>query len=241
LGGSDQWGNITAGTELIRRLGGSNGADPPEEAFGVTLPLLTTATGEKFGKSAGNAVWLDARLTSPFEFYQFFVQTADADVESYLKLFTLLPLERVEAAMQEHLERLERFDAQKLLASEVTELVHGGKRALIATEVLFGKASDLTAYDRAELAGAFEHDRRMVSVESRDVLGRPVTEIAVMARACKSKSEVARLIKGGGLYWNNTRVTDAKWQPSPDNGDFIGGSIGVIRVGKTSYHLVQLL
>ncbi|KAJ1837904.1 tyrosyl-tRNA synthetase, partial [Coemansia sp. RSA 2703] len=149
LGGSDQWGNITAGTDLIHKMpfqqdGCDTGgliAEPEngsvDTAYGLTIPLLTTSSGEKFGKSAGNAIWLDEAKTSAFDIYQFFVKTSDADVERFLKMFTLLPVRRIAEVMSEHREVPENFAAQRLLAAEVTELIHGQSglnRALCATE-----------------------------------------------------------------------------------------------------------
>jgi tyrosyl-tRNA synthetase len=124
LGGSDQWGNITAGMDLIRRkLGSSVSVD----VFGLTIPLVTSSTGEKFGKSAGNAVWLDADELSPLEFYQFFRRSPDSEVEKYLHFFTFLPSEAIRALMEEHNKYPERHAPQRSLAYEVTEIVHGGR------------------------------------------------------------------------------------------------------------------
>lgn len=140
LGGSDQWGNITAGCDLVRkRLGG-------EEVYGVTVPLLTTASGEKFGKSVGNAVWLDAAKTSPYHLYQYFVNTADADVARLLRLFTFMPLSEIESLMSEHMTAPEQFAAQKTLAAHATRMLHGDAGLEFAqrvTEVLFGKSRHL--------------------------------------------------------------------------------------------------
>ncbi|KAJ1922261.1 tyrosyl-tRNA synthetase [Mycoemilia scoparia] len=250
LGGSDQWGNITAGTELIRRLraandisndGGSGDVNSENDAFGITFPLLTTSTGEKFGKSAGNAIWLDSNLTSPFDFYQFFVQTPDADVERYLLLFTLLPVDKIAQTIEAHKQKPEDFTAQKLLASEVTEMIHGEngfRKAIVATDVLFGKSK--SSYTKSELANAFANDPRLKTINNAVISGKTVTDLAVISESCKSKGEANRLIKNGGLYWNNQRVTDPKWIPSLENGDYIGGSIGVLRTGKTNYRLLQI-
>lgn len=121
IGGSDQWGNITAGVELIRRSQNDENA----KAFGLTLPLLTTASGDKFGKSSGNAIWLNNNLTSIFDFYQFFIKTPDADVGKYLKLLTFLPIDEIEIILNKHNEKPDQRYAQKCLANEVTEMIHG--------------------------------------------------------------------------------------------------------------------
>ncbi|KAJ2758907.1 tyrosyl-tRNA synthetase, partial [Coemansia nantahalensis] len=255
LGGSDQWGNIVAGTDLIHRMtcGAGRDGEPAgpaqtggaaDPAFGLTIPLLTTASGEKFGKSAGNAIWLDEARTSPFDIYQFLVKTADSDVERLLGILTLLPLPQIRQTMEEHGRAPDRFGAQKLLAAEVTELVHGGaglRQALCATEVLFGaRTSDaLRQFTGQDFGSAFAHDSRMVSVGRAAVAGMTVSDIAVLVGACKSKSEAARLVRSGGLYWNNEPVCDSKWVPS---GSFVGdGTIGVIRTGKTNYRLLRLV
>ncbi|KAJ2786210.1 tyrosyl-tRNA synthetase [Coemansia javaensis] len=245
LGGSDQWGNITAGTDLIHRLAPASADKDP--AFGLTIPLLTTASGEKFGKSAGNAVWLDEAKTSPFDVYQFLVKTADADVERLLKMLTLVPLPRIAQTMDEHRRAPDRFAAQRLLAAEVTELVHGEagvQQALCATEVLFGgRAGDgLRRFTAQDFASAFARDARMASAARAAVAGKTIGDIAVLVGACKSKSEAARLARGGGLYWNSEPVLDAKWVPSAERGDYLGdGTVGVVRTGKTNYHLLRLV
>ncbi|KAJ2722959.1 tyrosyl-tRNA synthetase [Coemansia sp. Benny D115] len=260
LGGSDQWGNITAGTDLIHRMpldktgqdtSGVIDTDNPEatgngDAYGLTIPLLTTASGEKFGKSAGNAIWLDENKTSAFDIYQFFVKTADADVEKFLKLFTLLPIDHIEQVVAKHKSAPEEFVAQRLLAAEATELIHGVAgvtKALCATEVLFGnKIEEISKFSKEEFALAFENDKRMVSVQGSEVLGKTLGEIAVLVGSCKSKSEAARLARGGGLYWNNQPRSDVKWVPSVENNDFVGqGSIGILRTGKTNYRLLRIV
>ncbi|KAJ2705477.1 tyrosyl-tRNA synthetase, partial [Coemansia sp. IMI 203386] len=225
LGGSDQWGNITAGTDLIHRMpyqseGGmdtgtisyNNDITDANEAFGLTIPLLTTSSGEKFGKSAGNAVWLDENKTSAFDIYQFFVKTTDADVERFLKMFTLLPIPRIDQILQEHRMVPENFLAQKLLAAEVTELIHGQaglNKALCATEVLFGNQSEaIRIFSAQDFVDAFANDQRLVSAPRETVLEKSIADLAVLVGACKSKSEATRLARGGGLYWNNQPVSD---------------------------------
>ncbi|KAJ1733310.1 tyrosyl-tRNA synthetase [Coemansia biformis] len=255
LGGSDQWGNIVAGTDLIHRMTCATDQDPApapsggavDPAFGLTIPLLTTASGEKFGKSAGNAVWLDETKTSPFDVYQFLVKTADSDVERLLGMLTLLPLPRIRQVMEEHSRAPDRFAAQRLLAAEVTELIHGEaglQQALCATEVLFGGRAGygLRQFSSQDFCSAFAHDGRMVAVARSAVAGKNISDIAVLVGACGSKSEAARLVRSGGLYWNNAPVLDSKWVPSDSGDSFVGnGTIGVIRTGKTNYRLLRLL
>ncbi|KAJ1724820.1 tyrosyl-tRNA synthetase [Coemansia erecta] len=258
LGGSDQWGNITAGTDLIHKMpfqqdGLDTGgiiADSEHEsadaAYGLTIPLLTTSSGEKFGKSAGNAIWLDEAKTSPFDIYQFFVKTSDADVERFLKMFTLIPIRQITDVMSGHREAPENFAAQRLLAAEVTELIHGQSglnRALCATEVLFGgKIEAIQKFSQQDFVDAFEGDQRMVSLARAEIEGKTIADIAVLIGSCKSKSEATRLARGGGLYWNNQPVSDSKWVPRIASADFVGqGTVGIVRTGKTNYRLVRVV
>ncbi|KAJ1949349.1 tyrosyl-tRNA synthetase, partial [Linderina pennispora] len=169
--------------------------------------------------------------------------TSDADVAKFLKMFTLLPLERIAQVMEEHGRAPEKFAAQKLLAEEVTELIHGEAgvlQAKCATQVLFGgRDQKIEQFSASEIADAFANDRRMVDLPRADAVGKQIAELAVLAGACSSKSQATRLARGGGLYWNNTAVADSKWVPGSDQ--FIGeGTIGVLRTGKTSYFIIRL-
>jgi tyrosyl-tRNA synthetase len=225
-GGSDQWGNITAGIELIRRKTGG-------QAFGITFPLLTTSSGEKFGKSAGNAIWLDANKTSPYQFYQYWINTDDRDVERFLKLFTFLDLEEIAAIMANP---PESRAAQKRLAAEVTKLVHGPdslNQAQKASDVLFG--GDMTGLTDRDLAEIF------ADVPSFEIdLSNPVKigDALVRAGAAKSKGEAARLVAGGGVYLNNRRIegSDTQIQAS----DRASESMLILRVGKKNYYLGRI-
>jgi len=225
-GGSDQWGNITAGIELIRRKTGG-------QAFGITFPLLTTSSGEKFGKSAGNAVWLDSNRTSPYQFYQYWINTDDRDAERFLKLFTFLSLDEIADIVQHP---PEQRVAQKRLAVEVTGLVHGPEavtQAQKASEVLFG----------GEVAGLSDRDLSEIfaDVPSFEIdLASPVkiTEALVRAGAAKSKGEATRLVAGGGVYLNNRRVDGADAQVRSE--DRASESMLILRVGKKSYYLGRI-
>jgi tyrosyl-tRNA synthetase len=221
-GGSDQWGNITAGIELIRRIRG-------QEAFGITFPLLTTASGEKFGKSAGNAIWLDPAKTSPYRFYQYWINTDDRDVARFLKLFTFLSLEEIAELCAAP---AEQRVPQKRLAAEVTRLVHGDEalaQARKASDVLFGgEVSGLTDHQLSEIFA----DVPSFSVDLSSPL--KLTDAMVRAGAAKSKGEAARLIAGGGVYLNNRRAqTDAQIRRE----DLASESMFVLRVGKKNYYL----
>jgi tyrosyl-tRNA synthetase len=229
-GGSDQWGNITAGIDLVRKARGA-------EVFGMTLPLLTTSSGEKFGKSAGNAIWLDPARTKPYQFYQFWMQTEDADVERYLKLFTFETLEDIAEAMRSHTEHPERRTAQKLLAARMTSMVHGRDAltdAIRASEALFGK--ELSGVSDDELAVIFSDVPRVTLERSALAAGPRLSQILVQAGACASRGEANRLIQGGGVYLNNTRV-DADRALS--EADLASKTTLVLRTGKKSHYLVR--
>jgi tyrosyl-tRNA synthetase len=229
-GGSDQWGNITAGIDLVRKTRGA-------EVFAMTMPLLTTAGGEKFGKSAGNAIWLDPARTTPYQFYQFWMQTDDRDVERYLKLFTFESLEAIAEAMKAHAGHPERRTAQKRLAADMTEMVHGQDAladALRASEALFSK--ELSGLSDKELSSVFS-DVPSVTLERGALAAGPrLSQIVVQAGACGSRGEANRLIQGGGVYLNNVRV-DADRALS--EADLASESTLVLRTGKKSYYLVR--
>jgi tyrosyl-tRNA synthetase len=233
MGGSDQWGNITAGIELVRRMRGA-------KVHGLVVPLVTTETGSKFGKTEAGTIWLDAARTSPFRFYQFWINTADDDVARYLGYFTLLGAEERAAAARELAADPASRAAQRLLAREVTRLVHGAgalARAERASEVFFGaEFGDLGA---AELLDVFA-DVPAALLPGTAVAGGGMALVDVLAVAgvAKSKSEARRLIEGGGVYVNNRRASDAA--AAVGAGDFVEGKVLVLRKGKKDYHLVKL-
>jgi tyrosyl-tRNA synthetase len=233
-GGSDQWGNIVAGTDLIRRRSG-------RQAYGLVWPLLTTADGAKFGKSAGNAVWLDPDLTSPYAYYQYWVNAADADVVRFLKLFTFLELDTVtELEQQLHADPAARV-AHRALAREATRIVHGDvgvAAAERATAVLFGD-EPFTGLDDAVLADAFDE---APSVEvARDRLeadgGMGLLDLLTEVGASRSNAEARRLVQQGGVRLNNARVDDPTRRVGPD--DLAGQTTLVLRVGKKRYYLAR--
>lgn len=231
VGGSDQWGNITAGVELIRRLRGG-------EAHGLTFPLVCDSAGNKFGKSAGNAIYLDSRKTSCYDFYQFFLRTADADVVRYLKIFTFLSDDEIEAMAEALAARPEKREAQRALADTVTRAVHGeaGLRlARRASEALFGGSLDGLGAD--ELLGVFR-DVPSASLPRGAVEGRPVWQVASAAGLCSSNGQARRLIANGGLYLNNERVPDLDRSVGP--ADLIEDRLLVLRSGRKSYCLARI-
>ncbi len=231
LGGSDQWGNITAGTDLVRKLKGA-------EVYGVTVPLVCDSNGVKFGKSEGNALYLDSRKTSVYDFYQFFVRTGDVDVIRYLKILTFLPMEEINELERSLNEAPEKRAAQKKLAEEVTRIVHGEdglQSAVKASAVLFGESMEGLAAE--DILGIFA-DAPSSELASADVIGRSVIDVAVAAGLSKSKGEARRLIQNGGMNVNNVRISDIDAQVS--EGDVIDGKLLVLRSGKKNYRLVRV-
>ena len=231
MGGSDQWGNITAGIDLTRKLRGA-------KVHGLVLPLVTTAAGSKFGKTEAGTVWLDPERTKPFEFYQFWIKTDDRDAVKYLKFFTFLSeaqIAELEAATQRAPEQRE---AQRELAREVTRLVHGEaalRDAESATEKLF--SGDVASMSADQLLQVFAH------VPSSEVTmreeGTPVVELLSSTGVTGSKGEAARLIRGGGIYVNERRVTDEKERLT--SAQAIDGRLFVVRKGKRENFLVRIV
>lgn len=230
VGGNDQWGNITAGTDLIHKKTG-------QTAYGVTFPLLTTASGEKIGKSEKGAVWLDPERTSPYEFYQYWVQRQDADVIQLLKTFTFLSQEDL-AAMQAELDAgKNKGQLQQRLAQEVTDLIHGPEetqKAIRASRMLFGEA--IQDVNDALLNQIFA-DVPSTSLERQRLFaGLDLIDLLVEAQLCASKGEARRLIKQGGAYVNNNRQDD---NTTLNEAHLASESMLVLRSGKKTYHVVR--
>ena len=228
IGGSDQYGNITAGIELIRRADGAGAA-------GQTVPLITDASGQKFGKSTGAAVWLDPERTSPYAFYQYWLNVDDRDAGRYLRLFTFLDRPDIEAIEVAQAERPERREAQRRLAQEMTVMVHGDqewRRAVEVSEALFGKGR----------LGDLEPERLEVALEAAPTvrlgagIERSYAALMVETGLAKSTSEAARLAAGGGVYANDDKIEDVSITP-PDAA-FLGGRVLVLRRGRRSHGLV---
>ncbi|OAD76424.1 hypothetical protein PHYBLDRAFT_109741, partial [Phycomyces blakesleeanus NRRL 1555(-)] len=239
IGGSDQWGNITAGIDMINRKKDQGESEEIEKAYGITIPLLLTSSGDKFGKSAGNAVWLNESMTSIFDFYQFFMKTADADVGKYLSMFTLLNQQEIDDIIKSHQANPEKRIAQEKLAMETTELVHGREgvqKAKTASQVLFG--GDLSTLTGREILDAFKDDSsRLAKFERSKIESCGLDVLATLANATQSKSEAQKKIKAGGMYINNVRVIDPRYKVT--EADWIDNEVCVLRVGKSSYHLIQ--
>lgn len=233
MGGSDQWGNITAGTDLVRRMGGGR-------AFGAVFPLVTNASGTKFGKSEAGAVWLDPELTSPYRFYQFWVNVDDADIARYLRFFSLRPHSEIEELEEAVRTEPHARAAQKALAEEVTRRVHGETglaRAVQATGVLFGgEVEGLGADEVADIFADVPSTR--VAPDALSGEGMAIVDLLVETGVATSKGDARRAIDGGGIYLNNRRVTDAA--AAVDAGALIEGRFLVLRKGKRRYHLVAV-
>jgi tyrosyl-tRNA synthetase len=234
MGGSDQWGNITAGIELIRR---STPSGSPR-AYGLVLPLVMTAAGSKFGKTEEGTVWLDPNLTRPYDFYQFWLNTDDRDAVRYLKFFTFLSQEQIADFEVETAREPERRHAQRALAREVTELVHGAdavRQAESAARVLF--SGNISGLSVDQLLRVF------TSVPSSTMpfaaAGWPIGELLVLSRVTASKGEATRLIRNGGIYVNGRRVTDEKLCLRPD--DAVDGQLFVVRKGKRENFLIRIV
>jgi len=229
VGGSDQWGNITAGIDLIRRVEGG-------EVHGLVGPLFTTASGAKFGKTEAGSVWLDPSLTSPYKLYQFWMNTDDRDAERFLKLFTLLSQDEIKALLRSHHKDPARREAQKKLAVEVTQLVHGdaARAAILASGILFGEFDPHGANER--VFDALAPEIPTTTVPNRDAL--TLVDAVVRAGLAKSKSEARRSIEQGGIYVNQERVKDVARTIGP--GDWLAGGNLLLRKGKKDYGLVRL-
>jgi len=228
IGGSDQWGNITAGLELIRKT------EEEAKAFGLTIPLVTKADGTKFGKTESGTIWLDAEKTSPYEFYQFWINTDDRDVIRYLKYFTFLSKEEIEQLEKELQESPEKRAAQKALAEEITKLVHGEealKQAIKISEALFsGSISNLTA---EEIKQGFK-DVPSFEFEGEEV---PLVELLVTSKIVPSKRQAREDVSNGAIYINGERIQDVNKTLTKE--DRIEGQFTVIRRGKKKYYLIK--
>lgn len=233
VGGSDQWGNIVAGADLIRRLRGG-------KAYGLVSPLITTSAGAKFGKTEAGTIWLDVGRTSPFRFYQFWLNTDDTDVVKYLKFFTFLDADTVGTLARVTETAPEKREAQKTLAREVTGLVHGHahvERAERASSVLFGE--DIASLSAEDVLAVFDDvPSSNMGPEQLEGDGVPVVALLASSGLIASKSEATRLIRSGGVYVNNRRVTDERARLR--TADAIDGRLFVLRKGAKQNHVVKI-
>ena len=233
MGGSDQWGNITAGIDLIRRVRG-------KKAHGLVWPLMKMASGTKFGKTETGTVWLDPTRTSPFRFYQFWLNTDDRDVVAYLKFFTFLDRAAVMALEETAAAAPEKREAQRALAREVTTLVHGRDqtaRAEQASSLLFEEDIATLAVD--DVLAVFEDvPSTEVPAADFDAAGIGMVDLVARVQLAPSKSEARRLVQSGGVYVNNRRVSDPQTRLTREQA--IGGQLFVLRKGQKQTHLVRL-
>ncbi len=227
VGGSDQWGNITAGIDLIRRVAGAH-------THGLTVPLVTRADGQKFGKSVDGAVWLSPEMTSPYAFYQYFVNVDDRDVERFLLQLTLLPLDEIAEVIVRHAAAPERREAQQVLARAVTGLVHGeaeADRAAGASRGFTRRASDLTVEEWEGLAASLP----VIDVGPASV-GQDLVEVLAEHGVVSSKGEGRRLVAQGGLYLNDVAVTEGR---SLAADDLLQGTWAMVRRGKKQRYVLR--
>ncbi len=230
IGGSDQWGNITAGTELIRKTSSSEN----KKVYGITVPLVTKNDGTKFGKSEGGAIWLDSNLTSPYEFYQFFMQSQDADVITYLKTFTFLSLAEIESLEESLKAQPFKREAQKKLAYEVTKFVHGQEAADTAvkiSQILF--SGDLSQLTVAEIENNFKHIEK-VTINDQTAL----VDALITCDLASSKREAREFITNNSISLNSNKVSDTEYIITKNDG--IGEQFLMIKRGKKKYQFVVI-
>jgi len=238
IGGSDQWGNITAGTELIRRKSGN-------EAFAFTCPLVTKSDGGKFGKTEKGNVWLSSKYTTPYQFYQFWLNVSDVDAEKYIKIFTMLDRKKIEEIIQEHMESPHLRILQKELAKEVTVMVHSKEDyeiALEASSLLFGKgtAESLMKLSEQDLLTVFE-GVPVFEIEA-DALKNGIKLLDLItdkAKVFTSKGEARRMLKGNGVSVNKKKIIDPEYLVNMDN--LINGKFVLVQKGKKNYFLIRFI
>jgi tyrosyl-tRNA synthetase len=243
IGGSDQWGNITAGIDYVRRrqaraADAAAAGDDHNVVSGLTVPLLLAADGTKLGKSAGNAtVWLDPALTTPFEFFQYFVQLSDADAAALLPKLTLMSVEQVGAVLVEHDADRSQRRAQLALARSVCSLVHGAATAAgveQATQILFGdeRLSDVNVPALAAVLSSLPH----ATITRPEFFAKPIVALLADSEACASKTAARKLVLGGGCYVGGRRVTDVNYVPRETD---LVGEFCILRTGKKSFRVVR--
>ena len=237
LGGNDQWGNMTTGTELIRRTLGNE-----VETFALTCPLITKADGKKFGKTETGNIWLDPKRTSPYKFYQFWLNVSDDDAERYIKIFTSLDRETIEALVEEHRQDPGRRTLQRRLAEEVTVMVHSREAldaAIEASNILFGKSTkdSLLKLDEQTLLDIFEGVPQFDV--AADQLGQPAVELFTQAAPVfASKGEMRKLVQGGGVSLNKEKLSEFDRTVTAD--DLIDGKYLLVQRGKKNYYLITV-
>lgn len=238
MGGSDQWGNITTGSELIRRTLG-----PDNEVYALTCPLITKADGRKFGKTESGNIWLDAERTTPYEFYQFWLNVSDEEAARYIKIFTLLGCEEVEALIAEHSLDPGRRQLQRRLGEEVTVMVHGREeyeKALAATEILFGKATkeSLLKLDEKTLLAVFSGVPHFEVARAEAVGAKAVDLFAEKTQCFASKGEMRKLVQGSGVSLNKEKLS--AFDKTITEEDLLDGKYLLVQRGKKNYYLITV-
>ena len=238
MGGSDQWVNLTTGSELIRRTLG-----PDNEVYALTCPLITKADGRKFGKTESGNIWLDAERTTPYEFYQFWLNVSDEEAARYIKIFTLLGREEVEALIAEHSLDPGRRQLQRRLGEEVTVMVHGREeyeKALAATEILFGKATkeSLLKLDEKTLLAVFSGVPHFEVARAEAVGAKAVDLFAEKTQCFASKGEMRKLVQGGGVSLNKEKLS--AFDKTITEEDLLDGKYLLVQRGKKNYYLITV-
>ena len=238
MGGADQWGNITTGTELIRRKLGAEA-----DAYALTCPLITKADGKKFGKTEQGNVWLDPQRTTPYKFYQFWLNVGDEEAERYIKIFTSLPKDEIDALIAEHRADPGRRVLQKRLGEEVTCMVHSRadyEMAVEASNILFGKATkeSLQRLDEATLLSVFDGVPRFTVGRDQAIGAKAVDLFAETTQCFASKGEMRKLVQGGGVSLNKEKL--AQFDRSIEEADLIAGKYLLVQRGKKNYYLITV-
>ena len=238
MGGADQWGNITTGTELIRRKLGAEA-----DAYALTCPLITKADGKKFGKTEQGNVWLDPQRTTPYKFYQFWLNVGDEEAERYIKIFTSLPKDEIDALIAEHRADPGRRVLQKRLGEEVTCMVHSRadyEMAVEASNILFGKATkeSLQRLDEATLLSVFDGVPRFTVGRGQAIGAKAVDLFAETTQCFASKGEMRKLVQGGGVSLNKEKL--AQFDRSIEEADLIAGKYLLVQRGKKNYYLITV-
>ena len=236
MGGSDQWGNITTGTELIRRITGN-------EAYALVCPLITKADGGKFGKTESGNVWLDANYTSPYAFYQFWMNVSDEDAKKYIKIFTMLTREEIEQAIEQHDKEPHLRILQKMLAKEVTTMVHGEQeyqKAVEASAILFGNATSeaLKRLDERTFLSVFEGVPQF-DLPKEKLGGNVLDLLAVDSKVFPSKGECRKMIQANGLSINKEKYTDINGALTAEY--LINGKYILVQKGKKNYFILKFI
>ena len=238
MGGADQWGNITTGTELIRRKLGAEA-----DAYALTCPLITKADGKKFGKTEQGNVWLDPQRTTPYKFYQFWLNVGDEEAERYIKIFTSLPKDEIDALIAEHRADPGRRVLQKRLGEEVTCMVHSRadyEMAVEASNILFGKATkeSLQRLDEATLLSVFDGVPRFTVGRGQAIGAKAVDLFAETTQCFASKGEMRKLVQGGGVSLNKEKL--AQFDRPIEEADLIAGKYILVQRGKKNYYLITV-